>query len=72
MHFSILTFQALEFDVDENVSLNILYDPTWLAILRATDALTSVDKSVGVFFHEFSTGISAFTSWFFEQILRVV
>ncbi|VIO95582.1 Zinc finger, C2H2 type family protein [Brugia malayi] len=37
--------QALEFDVDENVSLNLSYDPTWLAILRATDPLTSVNKS---------------------------
>nr|CDQ01291.1 Bm717 [Brugia malayi] len=36
---------ALEFDVDENVSLNLSYDPTWLAILRATDPLTSVNKS---------------------------
>uniref|UniRef100_A0A8R1XV41 DBR1 domain-containing protein n=1 Tax=Onchocerca volvulus TaxID=6282 RepID=A0A8R1XV41_ONCVO len=37
--------QALEFDVDENASLNLSYDPTWLAILRATDTLTSTDKS---------------------------
>ncbi|EJD76242.1 hypothetical protein LOAG_16772 [Loa loa] len=37
--------QALEFDVDQNVSLNLSYDPTWLAILRATNALTSVDKN---------------------------
>ncbi|CAG9529640.1 unnamed protein product [Cercopithifilaria johnstoni] len=37
--------QALEFDVNQNVSLNLSYDPTWLAILKATDALTSVDKS---------------------------
>ncbi|VIO95577.1 Uncharacterized protein BM_BM17615 [Brugia malayi] len=39
------TPNALEFDVDENVSLNLSYDPTWLAILRATDPLTSVNKS---------------------------
>uniref|UniRef100_A0A0R3RI90 DBR1 domain-containing protein n=1 Tax=Elaeophora elaphi TaxID=1147741 RepID=A0A0R3RI90_9BILA len=37
--------QALEFDVDQDVSLNLSYDPTWLAILKATDSLTSVNKS---------------------------
>ncbi|KAL3997568.1 Lariat debranching enzyme C-terminal domain family protein [Acanthocheilonema viteae] len=37
--------QALEFDVNQNVSLNLSYDPTWLAILKATDALTSASKS---------------------------
>ncbi|VDK86460.1 unnamed protein product [Litomosoides sigmodontis] len=33
--------QALEFNVNQNVSLNLSYDPTWLAILKATDSLTS-------------------------------
>uniref|UniRef100_A0A915PV11 Lariat debranching enzyme C-terminal domain-containing protein n=1 Tax=Setaria digitata TaxID=48799 RepID=A0A915PV11_9BILA len=36
--------QALEFDVDQDAPLNLSYDPTWLAILRATDGLTSVDR----------------------------
>ncbi|VDK43176.1 unnamed protein product [Gongylonema pulchrum] len=37
--------QVLEFDVDENASMCLSYDPVWLAILKATDAFTSTNKA---------------------------
>ncbi|VDK68058.1 unnamed protein product [Anisakis simplex] len=38
--------QILEFDVDEDADLNLSYDPTWLAILKATDSFTDASKRV--------------------------